>query len=96
MNEVVIIVTYWILLLKIKVNIEKLIELTINIPIKKNAQSYKRFGTNVLVLIKAAITHNKRKFIDEIPIGKFCTTSLIIPAKKINPKPIASGFFKAQ
>ena len=44
-----------------------------------------RFGNKVLVLTNAAIEQSNKKFIDEIPIGKFCTTSLIIPAKKTSP-----------
>ena len=33
---------------------------------------------------------------EDTPIGKFCTTSLIIPAKNTKPYPILSGFFKIQ
>ena len=31
-----------------------------------------------------------------MPMGKFCTTSFIIPAKKIKPQPIEDGFFKTK
>ena len=52
---------------------------------KNKIQSIKRLGNIVLVLMNAAIAHNIKKFKDDIPIGKFCTTSLIMPAINTSP-----------
>ena len=63
---------------------------------KKNIQSYSKLGIKVLFLKNEANAHKNKQLIDDMPIGKFKFTSLIIPDRKIKPKPNISGFFKTQ
>ena len=53
-------------------------------------------GRKVKFLKYEANPHNIRTCIDEIPIGKPITISLITPAKKTKPYPNMAGFFKIQ